>query len=367
MHANNAQQPLSFQQNVMNTDVSGSGMGVQSAMNVPNGCRTAFWPGVPKSEPVSRARDPPLSRRQSRCVLDSSPTTIVPPPDLVFGYCMSTARRDPPKQGATAWLPIGCHYATRYRAAASGIREPASAGGTTSSSQPESGLSRLAWQKLPRKAPASCLEPQCSCRAAVVLSSRVERATHTLGVLRQTSAFEAIGQLTPQAPRATFHSKITSNWLAFMEGMDALPPVWSTDERGCERWLYLFEDDVDVHPALRGKCENSHCPRSTVWAVAHALQSAESRAVASGKPVVYGGLCGAGQLRQSHQGQSRHAGARALQAVRLLGAVRARVGGASPECQRSQGRAGADERDARGVEEGAALSLIHISEPTRRS
>ena len=143
---------------------------------------------------------------------------------------------------------------------------------------------RLAWHDLRRP---SCDDAKaCSCRAAVVLSASPQRATHTLSVLRQAAAFEAVAQLTPQAPQATFNSKIASNWLAFMEGMEAVPAAWTASPNAsCERWLYLFEDDVDVHPLLAGSGQRA--------AVARALRAAEERAAALGRPVVYGGLCGA--------------------------------------------------------------------------
>ena len=85
-----------------------------------------------------------------------------------------------------------------------------------------------------------------------------------------------------QPPRATFESKIASNWFAFVEALDAAPGAWAGHPSCCERWLYLFEDDVDVHPQLRGEAH----------AVARALLAAEARAESLGRPVVYAGLCG---------------------------------------------------------------------------
>lgn len=153
---------------------------------------------------------------------------------------------------------------------------------TAASATAEARVLRLEWKRL-RMTETTCTPSvPCSSRVAIVLSASAQRATHTLSVLRRSSAFEAVARLTPQPPRATFESKIASNWLAFVEALDAAPGAWAGHPSCCERWLYLFEDDVDVHPQLRGEAH----------AVARALLAAEARAESLGRPVVYAGLCG---------------------------------------------------------------------------
>ena len=108
-------------------------------------------------------------------------------------------------------------------------------GAASSAAEPR--LLRLDWKQL---RPTACTTSvSCSSRAAIVLSSSVQRATHTLAVLRRSAAFEAIARLTPQSPRATFESKIASNWIAFVEALDAASGAWAAQVSCCERWLYL--------------------------------------------------------------------------------------------------------------------------------
>ena len=145
---------------------------------------------------------------------------------------------------------------------------------TAASATAEARVLRLEWKRL-RMTETTCTPSvPCSSRVAIVLSGSAQRATHTLSVLRRSSAFEAVARLTPQPPRATFESKIASNWLAFVEALDATSGAWAGHPGCCERWLYLFEDDVDVHPQLRGEAH----------AVARALLAAEARAESLGRP-----------------------------------------------------------------------------------